>query len=281
MRGVFRTGKVNRGKNGSGINGNRAFNLIIGGTLVASVVFALLLIVSTARYIRWKHFFDVLLSREILFALKLSLFVSTVASLIAVSFALPISYALSRFRFPGRNIIDTIFDIPIVLSPIAIGAVLLIFFNNTIIGKFVEEHIVRFTFEIPGIILAQFVVVSALAVRLLKSTFDSIDLRYEGVIRTLGATRFQSLIHVTLPMAKHGIVGAFIVTWARAIGEFGATLTLAGATTMKTETLPIAIFLSFAKADVQQAIIVILILLSLAIAVLLLIRKLSGEVMTW
>ncbi len=263
------------------ISSNRYFELIIVGTLTVSILFALVLIISTVKYIKWKHFVNILFSNEILFALKLSLFVSTLASVIAIIFALPVSYALSRFRFPGKDIIDTVFDIPIILSPIAIGAILLIFFNNTVIGRFVENHIVRFTFEIPGIVLAQFVVVSALAVRLLKSTFDSIDPRYESVIRTLGATRFQGFFHVTLPMARHGIVAAFIITWARAIGEFGATLTLAGATTMKTETLPIAIFLSFAKADVQQAMIIILILLSIAVGVLLLIRKLSGEVITW
>ncbi len=263
------------------MNKNGLFGVVFLATLLVSVFVFLLLIFSIFKYIDWYHFLKILFSKEILFALKLSLLTSSVASISAMLFALPVSYALSRFSFPGKDIIDTIFDVPIILSPIAIGAILIIFLNNTSIGAFIENKLLRFTFEIPGIILAQFIVVSALAIRLLKSTFDSVDVRYEKVIRTLGATRFQTLLHVTIPMAKHGIFAAFVITWARAMGEFGATVTLAGATTMKTETLPVAIFLSFARADVQQAMIVILILLLLSVMVLLVVRRVTKELVAW
>ena len=127
----------------------------------------------------------------------------------------------------------------------------------------------------PGIILAQVVVISALAIRLLKSTFDSIDPRYEQVGRTLGLSKFRAFIKITLPLAKDGLIAAGILTWARAVGEFGATVTLAGATAMKTETLPVAIFLSLASADVEKAIAVIFLLVIIAVTALLIMRKIT------
>ncbi len=260
------------------MNSNRLFTTSVISTLIIVVFFMVAVLISVISYINWEKFPNIFFSDEILFAIKLSLLTATISSILSMIVAVPVAFALSRFRFSGKDIIDTLIDIPIILSPIAMGAVLLIFFNNTNFGGFIEKNIIQFTFEAPGIILAQFVVVFALAVRLLKSTFDSIDIRLENVIRTLGANKKQSIFYVTLPMARHGLIAAFVLTWARAIGEFGATLTLAGASTMKTETLPIAIHLSFAKADVQQALIVVLILLALAAVVLYTVRKLTRKV---
>ena len=129
---------------------------------------------------------------------------------------------------------------------------------------------------IPGIILAQFTIVTALAIRLLKSTFDSIDPRYEQVGRTLGCTKLKAFCTVTLPLAKNGLIAAAILTWARAIGEFGATVTLAGATKQKTETLPIAIFLNLATADVEKAVAVIFILIAISVVALIFLRRISS-----
>jgi molybdate transport system permease protein len=135
----------------------------------------------------------------------------------------------------------------------------------------------KFVFAVPGIILAQITVVTALAVRLLKSTFDSIDPRYEQVARTLGCSKLEAFFRVTLPLAKDGLIASGILTWARAVGEFGATVTLAGATAMKTETLPTAIFLGLASADVEKAIAVIFVLVIISIVALLAIRKIIGR----
>jgi molybdate transport system permease protein len=135
----------------------------------------------------------------------------------------------------------------------------------------------RFVFEVPGIILAQFTVVVGLAVRLLKSTFDSIDPRYEQVGRTLGCSKGRVFFKVVLPLAKNGLIAAAVLTWARSVGEFGATVTLAGATKMKTETLPVAIFLNLATAHVERAIAVIFILIAIAAGALFALRKVTGR----
>ena len=139
------------------------------------------------------------------------------------------------------------------------------------------EDEIKFVFAVPGIVLAQITVISALAIRLLKSTFDSIDPRYEQVGRTLGYSKPEVFFKITLPLARDGLIAAGILTWARAIGEFGATVTLAGATPMKTETLPVAIFLSLASADIEKAIAVIFVLVIIAVVALVAMRKIIGK----
>ena len=198
------------------------------------------------------------------------------ATVVSMVIGVPAAYAISQTKFPGKDIVDSLLDLPIVISPVALGACLLVFFN-TPVGAGINDNIIRFVFAVPGLILAQVTVVSALAIRLLKSTFDSVDPRYEQVGRTLGCSKLGAFIKITLPLSKNGLIAAAILTWARAIGEFGATVTLAGATTMKTETLPIAIFLSLASADVEKAVAVIFVLVIIAIVALLAIRKIIGR----
>ncbi len=186
------------------------------------------------------------------------------------------AYALSRLNFPGKNLVDAVLNVPIVMPPVALGASLLIFLS-TPLGSMIEHWSIEFIYQVPGIVLAQFVVVSALAIRVLKSTFDDIDPEYEHVARTLGYNKFKAFLKVTLPLSKSGLLSAAVIAWARAIGEFGATVTLAGATRMKTETLPIAIYLSFATADVAKAAAVIIILVGIAVTVLLITQKIVGR----
>lgn len=209
---------------------------------------------------------------EIFYAIKLSIFTASVSSIIAILIGIPVAYLIARYEFPGKVLITTIFDITIVTSPLAIGSMLLIFFN-TFIGKFIENNVARFVFEIRGIIVAQFFVIIGYAIRFLNIVFESIDKEYENIARTLGASFFDIFTKISLPLSYRGIIATFMLVWARAIGEFGATITVAGATTMKTETLPIAIFLKLESADVYQAIIFIIILIILSLSVLFSIRK--------
>jgi molybdate transport system permease protein len=259
-----------------GAGGERIFRVATISALVLLALFFIGIIVSMLSYTDWSTFIAALFSREILFAIRLSLTTATIAAIISLLIAVPVAYAISRSHFPGKDIVDSLLDLPIVISPVALGAVLLVFFS-TPLGSAINNNVIRFVFAVPGIVLAQITVISALAVRLLKSTFDSIDPRYEQVARTLGCSKPEAFFRVTLPMARDGLVASAILTWARAIGEFGATVMLAGATAMKTETLPTAIFLSLASADVEKAIAVIFVLVLIAVVALLVIRKLIGR----
>ncbi|OFZ62665.1 MAG: hypothetical protein A2328_07555 [Bdellovibrionales bacterium RIFOXYB2_FULL_36_6] len=246
---------------------NKIFKIFLWAFLISLVLFFLALIFGLFHQLKITSVQKQFAAGEIFFAIKLTLLTATVSSVIALIFAVPIAYILSRYNFPLKNIVNSILYLPIVISPIALGAMLLIFFN-TPAGKFFEAYIFRVVFEVPAIILAQFIVIIGLAISLVKSVFDYINPEYELISRTLGATHSQTFFHILLPTAKKGILSAFLLVWARAVGEFGATVTLAGATTMKTETMPVAIFLSFASCDIYNAIILMLISLFIGIAVL-------------
>lgn len=252
---------------------NKLFTAAAFSVLAVLVIFFLALIFSLITQTHTSAAVRGVDRAELFFAIKLTLITATVSSLLAILVSIPVGYVLARYRFPLKSIADALLYLPIVLSPIGLGAMLLIFFN-TALGRFVENHILRIVFEVPAIVAAQFIVIIGLAVSLVKSTFDHINPEYENIARTLGANRFQALTRVLLPLSKNGILAAFLLTWARAVGEFGATVTLAGATPMKTETLPVAIFLSLASADVHSACVLILISLSIALGILIVIRKL-------
>lgn len=259
-----------------GVAGEKAFKAATLSALVLLTMFFVGIVVSMFAYTDWNTFISALLSQEILFAIRLSIATASIATIISILIAIPVAYAISQTEFPGKDIVDSLLDLPIVISPIALGAALLVFFN-TPIGAGINDNVIKFVFAVPGIVLAQITVISALAVRLLKSTFDSIDTRYEQVGRTLGYSKLEVFFKITLPLAKDGLIASGILTWARAVGEFGATVTLAGATPLKTETLPIAIFLSLASADIEKAIAVIFILIIIAVVALITMRKITGR----
>jgi molybdate transport system permease protein len=197
----------------------------------------------------------------------LSLLAATAATFFAVLIGLPSAYALSRFQFPGKQIIDTFLELPIIMSPIALGASFLIFFN-TPLGEQVQQKGIFFIFEVPGIILAQFATVAGLATRLMKASLDEISPRFEAVARSLGSSPWQAFYRITLPLSFKGLLASIILSWAKAFGEFGATVTLAGAMPGKTETMPIAIYTAIASANIDKAVVLILLLVAFGLLTL-------------
>ncbi|NOZ22512.1 MAG: ABC transporter permease [Planctomycetes bacterium] len=207
-------------------------------------------------------------SPRALAAIRLSLLCATVSACLGLLFAVPVAHLLARREFPGKIVIDTLLDVPIVLSPVALGTALLLTLNSTC-GKVIGDY---FTFAVPGIVLAQFTVVVALGIRTLKAVFEEIPPRYEQVARFLGHDYWGSFFRVTLPMARSGIIASFVLMWARAIGEFGATITLAGAVSGKTETIPSAIYLGLAEVNLQETLVYVLLLVFVALTALMLAR---------
>ena len=256
------------------LSSDRTFRVVLVSFLLIFVIIIIFLLASMATFTNWSTFWSSIVSRETLFAIRLSVITATIATILGMLIAVPVAYAISQFKFPGKDVVDSLLDLPIILSPVAVGTALLIFFS-TPVGGFINNNILRFTFSVPGIVMAQVAVVTALAIRLLKSTFDGIDPRYEQVARTLGCTKSRAFYKISLPLARNGLIAAAILTWARAIGEFGAAVMLAGATPMKTETLPIAIYLAMSTANVGQAIAIIFILIIIALLALFLMRKLT------
>jgi molybdate transport system permease protein len=245
-------------------------------SLLFLVGFYLVLLTCTYFQYHPASLLNLITTPEIRHAISMSILCATAATVLALMIAVPASYVLSRKNFRGKIFIDAILDIPVFVSPVALGALLLVFFT-TPVGKNLQDQFFPVVFALPGIIVAQFTVIAGLAARLMKATFDQIPTRYEEVARTLGCTHLQAFLKVTLPLAKNGIVAATIVSWARAMGEFGATITLVGAAPMKTETIPTAVYLSFAGADVDRALTMVAILILTALIGLLVIRIIAGK----
>jgi molybdate transport system permease protein len=245
------------------------------GAAVCLFIFYLGLLFSLFYFVNAKGFWEVLIHPGTLFAIKLSVTAATLATFFAVLIGLPAAYALSRFEFPGKRIIDTFLEIPMIMSPIALGASLLIFFN-TPLGEVIQKEGIFFVFEVPGIILAQFATIAGLTTRLIKSSLDEISPRYEAVARSLGSSPWQAFYRITLPLALRGLIASVILSWAKALGEFGATVTLAGAMPGKTETMPVAIFTALASANIDKTIVLILILVFFGLCTLYGVR-LTGE----
>lgn len=208
-------------------------------------------------------------------AIRLSILCATAATMLGMTMAIPSAYVLARFRFPGRMLIDALLDIPIIISPIAIGMTLLLMFR-TGPGSWVQEHLVRCIFEVPGIILAQFTVALALQVRVLKASFEEVSPRLEQVARYLGCGPWAAMWRVTLPLAKPGLIAALVLGWGRAIGEYGATVTIAGSVSGKTETIPVAIVLNWSGVRIEAAIGLVMVLTFIALLVLLSVRLVAG-----
>ena len=218
----------------------------------------------------------ILRAPDVLHAIFLSLSTATVASLIAMTLGVPTAYFLARREFTGKVWVDALLDVPVFVSPIAVGALLLIAFSSAQ-GRWMQTHFMEIVFEVPGIIIAQAAIVTALAVRLMKATFEAIPPRYEKVARSLGCTEWMAFRRVVLPLSKGGLMASGILVWARALGEFGATVTLAGATENKTATIPTSIYLSFASADVNRALTLVVILMLTAMIGLVGLRKVAGK----
>jgi len=219
---------------------------------------------------------DSLASGRTLFSLRLSVLAATTATLLSLIIAVPAAFALSRYEFRGKIAIDTALELPMIVSPAALGAMILIFFN-TPVGVWIQENWAQFVFTVHGVILAQFVTTCGIATRLVKAAIDEIPARYESVARSLGATPARAFLTVTLPLAKKGILAAAILSWAKALGEFGATITVAGSMAMKTETLPIAIFMRLSSAEVEGTVALILILIAIGLSILYGVRLLSQD----
>jgi molybdate transport system permease protein len=250
---------------------NRVFLLclaLLGGTYVLLIV---AMLAADLLFTSPGDFVDALGSPEIRYSIRLSLISCTISTLMALWVAVPLGYLLARTNFPGKAIVDTLLDVPIVLPPLVIGLSLLILFQ-TDVGWFVQHYFLQFTFAIPGIVLAQFAVSAAFAVRTMRVTFEQLPPRTEQVARTLGCSRQQAFWWVVLPEARPGLLTATTLAWARALGEFGPILIFAGATRMRTEVLPTTVFLELSVGKIEAAIAVSLLMIVAAAVVLVLTR---------
>lgn len=209
----------------------------------------------------------------ILTALALSLQTATLATLLCIIFGVPLGWLLARAEFPGRRLVRALVTVPLVLPPVVGGvALLLVFGRRGLIGSWLDQAFgITLPFTTAGVVLAEAFVAMPFLVIAVEGALRGADTRYEEAAATLGATRWVTFTRVTLPLVAPGIAAGAVLCWARALGEFGATITFAGSFPGRTQTMPLAVYLAL-ETDLQAAIVLSLILLAVSVGILAALR---------
>jgi molybdate transport system permease protein len=221
----------------------------------------------------WGDAWSILTSDSALTALRLSLWCSLWATVAAVTFGVPLAWLLARVAFPGRGLVRALCTLSMVLPPVVAGVALFYSLGRRgLLGQYLDRW---FGFTLPftttGVVVAQAFVAMPFLVITVEAAFRQLDARYEDAARTLGASRWYVFRRVTLPAIRPGLVAGAVLAWARALGEFGATITFAGNFPGRTQTMPLAIYLSN-EVDPDEAIVLSLVLIAVSFGVLVALR---------
>jgi molybdate transport system permease protein len=209
--------------------------------------------------------------------LSLSLQVATWATLLNAVFGIAVAWALARLRFPGRDLLDALLTLPMVLPPTVLGYYLLVLIGrNGPIGAFLHEHFgITLIFTFTGAVIAATVVAFPLVMKSARAAFETIDPQFERAARVLGLSPLAVFFRVTLPLARRGILAGLLLAFARALGEFGATLMVAGSIPGRTQTLSIAVYEAVQAGQDTTANVLVIIVSATCVAVLLAVGRLA------
>ena len=236
-------------------------------------VFLVLPIVALLQRAPWTELPDLLTSGVVTDALGLSLLTSAIATSISIVVGIPLAWVLARGRFPGRSLLRAVVVLPMVLPPVVGGAALLFALGRRgLVGQWLDEQFgILLPFSTGGVVVAETFVAMPFLVITVEAALRSLDARYEDAAATLGAGRWTTFRRVTLPMVGPSVAAGAVLCWARALGEFGATITFAGNLQGRTQTLPLAVFLALER-DREAAIALSLVLVTVSLAVLVALR---------
>ncbi len=217
----------------------------------------------------WGSISDVLGRESVRTALWLSIRTSLTAGAVAVAFGVPLAWLLARVDFPGRGFVRALCTLSMVLPPVVGGVALFASFGRRgLFGRYLDEWFgYRLPFTTTGVIVAQVFVAMPFLVLTVEAALRQLDRRFEDAARTLGASRWYVFSRVTLPTIRPALIAGAVLAWARALGEFGATITFAGNFPGETQTMPLATYLAL-ETDPDEAIILALILIAVSFAVL-------------
>jgi len=237
---------------------------------LVTVGFLLLPLVGLVIRAPWRSLYRVLAESQVIGALRLSLVSASAATVLSLLFGVPLAWVLARARFRGRGLLRALVTLPLVLPPVVGGVALLLAFGRRgVVGQYLDAW---FGFSLPfttlGVVVAETFVAMPFLIVTVEGAFRSADRGYEEAAATLGASRLTVFRRVTLPLIRPSLVAGSVLCWARALGEFGATITFAGNFPGRTQTMPIAVYLALER-DPESAIALSLVLLAVSIAVLI------------
>jgi molybdate transport system permease protein len=241
---------------------------------IAGLVFLTLPLAGLLARTPWSTLPQRLAEPGVVAALRLSLVTSTVATLVCLALGVPLAWLLARVEFPGRRLVRALVTVPLVLPPVVGGiALLLALGRRGLLGQWLDSTFgIALPFTTAGVVIAESFVALPFLVIAVEGALRGADTRYEEAASTLGATRWISFTHVTLPLVAPGIAAGAVLCWARALGEFGATITFAGNFPGVTQTMPLAVYETMESGDLEGAVVLSLILLAVSVTILAALR---------
>lgn len=250
----------------------RSPRLLLVLAAIAVLLFVLPLVALLLR-VPWSNLGSLVTSELVVEALRLSMISSVAAAGLAVLLGVPLAWVLARHDFPGRRFVRALVTLPMVLPPVVAGAALLFAFGRR--GTFGEPLYEASGFVLPfslwGVILANLFVAMPFLVVTVEGALRGLDRRYEETATAMGASPLRTLLRVTLPMIRPSLVAGVVLCWARALGEFGATITFAGNLSGRSQTMPLAVFVAL-QSDRDAAVAISLVLVAISLVVLVVLR---------
>jgi molybdate transport system permease protein len=211
-------------------------------------------------------------------ALRLSLTTSTITTIMVIIMGTPIAYVSARFNYYGKELADSLIDLPVIMPPAVAGIALLMAFGRMgLVGWYLNALGISIAFTTLAVIIAQTFVSSPFYIRQARTSFEDVDLAFENAARTLGASRFYTFFHVILPIAMNGLISGAIMAFARSLGEFGATIMFAGNFQGRTQTMPLAIYTAM-QGDLDVSLCLAIILVAISFVVIALVKILTRRV---
>jgi molybdate/tungstate transport system permease protein len=254
---------------------DKAYNLMVYLLGSLMLLFVVLPVFILGSRISLTSFLKQVLSPEVLRAGGVSFLAATITLIISSAFGVPLAYILARRNFPGKWLINILVVMPLVMPPVVSGILLLMVYGPyTFIGSVAARGGLGLTGSLWGIILAQTFIASPYLIISAKSAFEAVDEKLERVSLGLGKSYWQTFSRVTLPLAKNGIIAGMILTWARALGEFGATMVIA----YHPYSLPVKIWVDFIGKGLEPTFPIIVLLLIIGFLLFLTIKLLGREV---
>ncbi|WP_203839129.1 molybdate ABC transporter permease subunit [Winogradskya humida] len=252
---------------------HRRVPLALAIPAIAGLAFLVLPLAGLLIRAPWTTLPERLTEPGILAALRLSLLTATLATIVCLILGVPLAWLLARTTFPGRRFVRALVTVPLVLPPVVGGvALLLVFGRRGLVGEWLDT---TFGFTLPftttGVVVAEAFVAMPFLVISVEGALRGADSRYEEAAATLGASRWTAFRRVTLPLIAPGVAAGAVLCWARALGEFGATITFAGNFPGRTQTMPLAVYLAL-EQDLDAAIVLSLVLLVVSVVILATLR---------
>lgn len=243
----------------------------IGAGIIAGVFFLFLIIPIISLFLQEppSAIWQTVVSTQAAQALIVSIVTTAASTLLSVLFGLPVAYILARKQFPGRRFFEIVVTMPTILPSVVAGVALLLTFGRSgLLGHYLVGFGISLPFTTVAVVIAQTFISSPFFINSAKAGIEQLDMRYERAAYTLGASPFYTFRHIILPLILPSLLTGVSLTWARSLGEFGATITFAGNFVGTTQTLPIAVYIA-SEDNLNTAIAISVVLIALSFGILL------------